>query len=74
MVGDIDAAQQRWRESGPLSAESLKLLLDWREANLGEQPNELIFAAFVRSLTPEQRQALAGIMELVDSEEAFRWF
>ena len=74
MDGDLDAAMQRWKDSGPLSPESLKLLLDWREAKMGEQSDELIFAAFVRSLTAEQRGALAGVMELADRDEAFRWF
>jgi hypothetical protein len=48
---DIEAAVQRWRDAGPLSAESTKLLLDWREANITEQSTDLIFAALVRSLT-----------------------
>jgi hypothetical protein len=52
----------------------LKLLIGLREAKLTEQPEDLIFAAFVRSLTPEQQSALAGMMELVDNEEAFCWF
>ena len=72
--GDVEAAIERWREAGPLDSESLKLLIDWREASLSEQPTELIFAAFVRSLTPEQQRALTGVMELVDGEDAFRWF
>jgi hypothetical protein len=58
---------------GPLSQESLKLLLDWRETNFTEQSDDLIFAAFVRSLTPEQQSVMAGLMELVNAEEAFRW-
>ena len=41
---------------------------------MGEQSDEMIVAALVRSLTPEKRKALAGVMELVDSEEAFRCF
>ena len=74
MKGDLDAALKRWRERGPLDADSTKLLLDWREANLLEQPTELIFTAFVRSLSPEQQIALAGVMEPVERDEAFRWF
>lgn len=74
MEGDIEAAQRRWRDSGPLSSESMKLLLDWREASLTQQPDDLIFTAFVRSLTPEQQSALAELMKLVDRDEAFRWF
>lgn len=57
-----------------LSSELLKLLLDWREASLTEQSDDLIFAAFVRSLTLEQQSALAGVIELVEGDEAFRWF
>jgi hypothetical protein len=49
-------------------------MLDWREAKMGEQSDELIFAALLRSLTPEQQSALAGVMELVECDEAFRWF
>ena len=41
---------------------------------MGKQPDELIFAAFVRSLTPEQRTTPAGVMELVDRGEASRLF
>lgn len=39
-----------------------------------EQPDDLIFAAFVRSLTTDQQSALAGFMELVEGDEAFPWF
>ena len=74
MLVDLDAAQQRWRDSGPLPPESLRLLLGWREANLACQSADMIFAAFVRNLPPEQQSALAGLMELVDSREVCRWF
>jgi hypothetical protein len=49
-VGDIEQVSQRWKDTGPLEGESLKLLLDLREANLTKQPTDLIFTAFVRTL------------------------
>ena len=71
---DLDAALEHWRKAGPLSDESTKLLIDLREANLLEQPGNLIWAAFVRSLTEVQKAALLGVLELVDEDEAFRLF
>ena len=56
---DLEAALARWKAAGPLSPESTKLLVDLREANLLGQPQELIFAVFVRSLTQEQKEAMA---------------
>ena len=73
-MDDIELAVQRWRGTGPLSEESLKLLIDMREANLTEQPTDLIWAAFVRSLTADQQRALTDLLELVDRDDAFRWF
>jgi hypothetical protein len=35
-MGDGEAAVQRWRDAGPLSAESTKLLIDLMDANLTE--------------------------------------
>ena len=63
-----------WREAGPLSEESTKLLIDLREANLPDQPGNLIWAAFVRSLTEVKQTALVGVPELVDEDDAFRLF
>ena len=63
---DIEAAVQRWRDTGPLSAEALKLLVDLREANLTEQPGDLIWVAFVRSLNVEQKSALLDLLQIVD--------
>ena len=74
MKSDIEAAQQRWRDAGPLSTESMRFLVDCRELNLLKQPTEFAFAAFVRSLTPEQQSALGDLLELVEGEEAFRLF
>ena len=71
---DLDAALLRWREAGPISDESTKLLIDLREANLLDQPGNLIWAAFVRSLTKVQQTALVGVFELVDEDDAFRLF
>jgi hypothetical protein len=40
-----------------------------------QQPTDLAFAAFVRSLTPEQQSALGDLLEVVGQhEEAFRLF
>jgi len=63
---DLESAQKRWRYSGPLSEEWMKLLIDWRELHLPDRPTELVWAAFVRSLTPDQKDALN---ELVQGEE-----
>ena len=52
----------------------MKLLIDMRELNLLKQPTDLAFAAFVRSLTPEQKSALGDLLEVVGHEEAFRLF
>ena len=71
---DIEVAVQHWRDAGPLSSESLKLLIDLREANLTDQPGELIWVALVRSLTAEQKSAVLDLPQLVDRDEAFRWF
>ena len=71
---DLDAALWRWREAGPVSDESTKLLIDLREANLLDQPGNLIWAAFVRSLTESQQAALVGVLELVDEGDASRLF
>jgi len=43
----------------------MKLLLDVKEANMRQQPDDLIWAAFVRSLTEQQQSALAGVIDLV---------
>ena len=43
----------------------MNLLLDLKEANMRGQPEDLIWAAFVRSLTEEQQSALAGVVDLV---------
>ena len=74
MKGDLEAAQQRWRNAGPLSTESMRFLVDCRELNLLKQPTEFAFAAFVRTLTPQQRSALSDLLELVEGEKAFRLF
>jgi hypothetical protein len=74
MKGDLQAAQQRWRNAGPLSTESMRFLVDCRELNLLKQPTEFAFAAFVRTLTPQQRSALSDLLELVEGEKAFRLF
>jgi hypothetical protein len=72
MKPDAAAALKRWHDAGPLSAEAMKLLIDMRELNLLKQPTDLVFAAFVRSLTPEQQSALGDLLELVEHDEAFR--
>ena len=64
----LDQAVAAWRASGPLEDRSMELLLDLREANTREQPEELIWAAFVRSLSPEQQKALDSLVELVGKE------
>jgi hypothetical protein len=69
---DIEAAVQRWRDAGPLDADSTKLLIDLKDANLTDQPSDLIWAAFVRSLNPEQKSALLDLLQIVDRDEAFR--
>jgi hypothetical protein len=71
---ELDASLKRWREAGPISEESTKLLIDLREANLLDQPGNLIWAAFVRSLTEAKQAALVGVLELVDEGDAFRLF
>lgn len=71
---DVELAVQRWKDAGPLSGESRRLLIDLREANLTEQPGELIWSAFVRSLTPDQKTTLLDLLQIVDREEASRWF
>ena len=71
---DLDTALSRWREAGPHTNESTKLLIDLREANLLDQPGDLIWSAFVRSLTEVQQSALVGVLELVDEDDAFRLF
>lgn len=67
-----EAALQRRHDAGPLSTESMKLLIDMRELNLLKQPLDLVFAAFVRTLTPQQKSALGDLLDLVKREEAFR--
>ena len=52
----------------------MRFLVDCRELNLLKQPTEFAFAAFVRSLTPEQQSALGELLELVEQDEAFRLF
>ena len=75
MKPDAEAALKRWHDAGPLSTEATKLLIDMRELNLLEQPTDLAFAAFVRSLTPEQQSALGDLLEVVGQhDEAFRLF
>ena len=74
MKGDLEAAQQRWRDAGPLSTESMRFLIDCRELNLLKRPTEFAFAAFVRSLMPHQKSALGDLLEVVEREEAFRLF
>ena len=69
-----EAALKRWHDAGPLSTESIKLLVDMRELNLLKQPTDLAFAAFVRSLTPEQQSAVGELVELLEGDEAFRLF
>ncbi|MEQ8857743.1 MAG: hypothetical protein RIC56_03775 [Pseudomonadales bacterium] len=71
---DLDAAIAAWKEAGPLSEESLRLLIELREAGLTDQPKELLWAAFVRSLTDEQRSAALALVEIADGGEAFRLF
>ena len=75
MKPDAEAALKRWHDAGPLSTESMKLLVDMRELGLLEQPTDLAFAAFVRTLTPQQKNALGDLLEVVGQhEEAFRLF
>ena len=75
MKPGAEAALKRWRDAGPLSTESMKLLIDMRELNLLKQPTELAFAAFVSTLTPQQKSALGDLLEVVGQhEEAFRLF
>jgi hypothetical protein len=73
-VNDVEAAVQHWRDVGPLYAESTKLLIDLKDANLTDQPEKLIWASFVLTLTDEQKTALLEVLTLVDRDEAFRWF
>jgi len=61
----LDKALKRWRNAGPLENESMKLLLDVKEASMRQQPDDSIWAAFVRSLTDKQQSALAGVIDLV---------
>ncbi|MEQ8860132.1 MAG: hypothetical protein RIC56_15930 [Pseudomonadales bacterium] len=74
MQQDLDIAISRWKEAGPLSEESLRLLIELRKAGLTDQPKELLWAAFVRSLTDEQRSAALAMIDLVNDGEAFRLF
>jgi hypothetical protein len=71
---DLESALQAWRDAGPLSEEFTKLLIDLREAGMTEQPQDLIWAAFVRSLTKDEQSALMALLQMVDRDEAFRWF
>jgi hypothetical protein len=73
-MDDIELAVQHWRDAGPLSAESTKLLIDLKDAAMTKQPEELIWAAFVRTLTEEQKAALMKLMSMVELDEAFRLF
>jgi hypothetical protein len=51
----LDTAVAQWRNAGPLSEQSLQFLLELREAALPDQPQELLWAQFVRSLSVDQR-------------------
>ncbi|MEQ8860795.1 MAG: hypothetical protein RIC56_19290 [Pseudomonadales bacterium] len=74
MTISLDAAIARWKAAGPLSEESMKLLLELREAALTDQPQDFLWSAFVRSLSDEQRKAALALMEVADAGEAFRFF
>jgi hypothetical protein len=73
-VEHLDAAITRWKEAGPVSEQSLRLLIGLREAALTDQPQDLLWAAFVRSLSTEQRSAALALMEIVEEGEAFKLF
>jgi hypothetical protein len=74
MKPNAEAALQRWRDAEPLNTESMKLLIDMRELNLLKHATDLVFAAFVRTLKPQQQGALGDLLELVEGEDAFRLF
>ena len=69
---DVDAAMAKWNAAGPLSNESLQHLLELREAASKDHPQELLWAAFVRSLSSEQRAAALAMVEMADDGTAFR--
>jgi hypothetical protein len=71
---DIDAAVNRWKEANPLTEESTRLLIDLREAGLTDQPQDLLWAAFVRSLTDDRQEAAVALIELANDGEGFRFF
>ena len=50
MSKKLEKALERWRDSGPLEERSQKLLLDLKEASMRGEPQDLIWAAFVRSI------------------------
>jgi hypothetical protein len=58
----------------PPRAPSLRLLIELRGDALTDQPQELLWAAFVRSLSQEQRTAALALLAIVDEGEAFRLF
>jgi len=68
----LDNAVRRWRNAGPLKEESENLLLDLKEASKQGQPQDLIWAAFVRGLTKAQQNALEDLVNLVGREELYK--
>ncbi len=74
MAADLDQLVANWRDAGPVSNESMKLLIDLQEARLTEQPKDLLWAAFVRSLSEDQKAALLELIEAVGRDEIYRMF
>jgi hypothetical protein len=50
------------------------LLIDLKDAATNRQPEEPIWAAFVRTLTDEQKAVLMELTMMVEMDEAFRLF
>ena len=71
MSRKLEKAVQRWKDAGPLDERAEQLLLEVKEANARDQSDDLIWAAFVRSLSEEQQVALKNLIDLIGKDSLF---